>query len=173
MRTAEFDYELPLELIAQTPALARDRSRLLVLHRSDGRIAHRSFRDLPEYLRAGDALVLNDSRVIPARLRAMKAGSGGQIEVLLLEQNSVNDWWVMLRPGKRVRGGTSISILNREGRAGEARAEVLEKNGEGLCRLRFGGVRNIREMLDAIGEVPLPPYITRDAANLPMDDRER
>jgi len=76
-------------------------------------------------------------------------------------------------PGKRVRGGTTISILNGEGRAGEARAVVLEKNGEGLCRLRFGGVRNIREMLDAIGEVPLPPYITRDAANLPMDDRER
>src|SRR5204863_7244907 len=132
---------------AQTPTPAREQSRLLVVQRSDGRIAHRSFRDLPEYLRAGDALVLNDSRVIPARLRALKAGSGGQIEVLLLEENSVNDWWVMLRPGKRVRADTMILFLNHSGQRTEINARVVEKDPEGRCRLQFSGTANIAGVL--------------------------
>ena len=100
MRTADFDYELPSELIAQAPMAQRDQSRLLVLHRRSGQVEHRGFRDLLEYLRPGDLLVLNNSRVIPARLRGVNARTGGQFEILLLEENAINDWWALLRPGK-------------------------------------------------------------------------
>src|SRR5258708_5104467 len=96
VRTSDFDFSLPEELIAQKPAAKRDESRLLVLQRTSGKIEHRRFGDLPDYLRAGDVLVLNDSRVIPARLRGTNASTGGQFEVLLLEENAPNDWWVML-----------------------------------------------------------------------------
>src|SRR5471032_262774 len=106
MRTADFNFALPPELIAQSPAPRRDESRLLVLHRADGRIEHRQFRDLLEFLRAGDVLVLNNSRVIPARLRGVNAKSGGKFEMLLLEENATNNWWAMLRPGKNARLGT-------------------------------------------------------------------
>src|SRR5208282_3837848 len=112
MRTADFDFALPPELIAQQPAPKRDESRLLVLHRSDGRIEHRKFRDLLEFLRDGDVLVLNNSRVIPARLRGVNAQSGGKFEILLLEENTENDWWAMLRPGKNARVGTKIILRN-------------------------------------------------------------
>src|SRR6516225_10688520 len=100
MRTADFDFELPPELIAQTPAPKRDASRLLVLHRNSGDIEHRTFRDLLDYLRPRDVLVLNNSRVIPARLRGRNANTGGEFELLLLQENAVNDWWTMLRPAK-------------------------------------------------------------------------
>ena len=173
MRTGDFDYSLPAELIAQSPAPQRDQARLLVLCRADGRIDHRSFRDITEYLSAGDVLVLNDSRVIPARLRGIKAGSGGQIEVLLAEEYGVNDWWAMLRPGKRARPGTKISFLNRRGRPADASATVVEKNVEGFCRLQFSGTRNITESLESLGEVPLPPYLRRAAATAHTDHRER
>ena len=103
MFTNEFDFHLPHELIAQTPALHRDQSRLLILNRDFGQIAHRQFRDLLDYLSPGDVLVLNNSRVIPARLRGVNSRSSGQFEILLLEEVSENDWWVMLRPGKRAR----------------------------------------------------------------------
>ena len=115
MRTADFDFELPPELIAQVPAPQRDQSRLLVLHRHSGQVEHRRFRDLLEYLRPGDLLVLNNSRVIPARLRGMNAHTGGQFEILLLEENAINDWWVMLRPGKRARVGTQIVLRDTHG----------------------------------------------------------
>src|ERR1035437_5846460 len=108
MRTADFDFELPPELIAQAPTPQRDQSRLLVLHRFSGQIEHRRFRNLLEYLQPGDLLVLNNSRVIPACLRGVNAHTSGQFEVLLLEENATNDWWVMLRPGKRARAGTQI-----------------------------------------------------------------
>ena len=99
MQTADFDFELPPELIAQVPAPQRDKSRLLVLHRQSGQVEHRRFGDLLDYLRPGDLLVLNNSRVIPARLRGMNAHTGGKFEILLLAENAANDWWVMLRPG--------------------------------------------------------------------------
>ena len=108
MRTADFDFELPPELIAQQPAPKRDESRLLILHRNENRVEHRRFPDLLEFLRPGDVLVLNDSRVIPARLRGVNAKTGGQFEILLIEENAPNDWWAMLRPGKRARVGTQI-----------------------------------------------------------------
>ena len=163
VRSADFHYDLPPELIAQNPALRRDASRLLVLHRGDGRIEHRQFPDLPGLLRPGDALIVNDSRVIPARLRGVKPASGGEIEALLVEENAPNDWWVMLRPGKRVRPGSKIQFADCAGAATAISATVEEKNSEGHCRLRFAGVANILDALDVIGEVPLPPYIERPA----------
>ena len=97
MRTADFDFKLPPELVAQVPVSQRDQARLLVLHRNSNRLDHRHFFDLAEYLKGGDLLVLNNSRVIPARLRGANAKTGGEFEVLLLEQNAINDWWVMLQ----------------------------------------------------------------------------
>ena len=173
MRTADFDYELPPELIAQKPASQRDQSRLLVLHRDSGRIEHRHFRDLLEYLRAGDVLVLNDSRVIPARLRGLNSETGGQFEVLLVEEIAVNDWWVMLRPGRRARVGTRISLRDLQGRPSPVHATVTQTNEEGHRRLSFSGAADIVDMLDALGEVPLPPYITRPDTSAMETDRER
>src|SRR5450631_4807137 len=171
MRTADFDFVLPQELIAQTPAVQRDQSRLLVLRRDTGAVAHRSFRDLLEFLHPGDVLVLNNSRVIPARLRGVNARTGGQFEVLLLEENAPNDWWVMLRPGKRARIGTQIIFCDAGGKSADVRAVVVETNDEGHRRLEFSGTPDIRRELDRLGEVPLPPYIQRHS-QLP-DDRER
>ena len=115
MRTADFDFALPPELIAQRPAPRRDESRLLVLKRDGRRIEHRRFRDFPEFLRAGDVLVLNNSRVIPARLRGANARTGGQFEILLIEESAVNDWWAMLRPGRRARVGAQIALRDQKG----------------------------------------------------------
>jgi S-adenosylmethionine:tRNA ribosyltransferase-isomerase len=163
MRTADFNYALPPELIAQQPAAQRDQSRLLVLHRDSGRIEHRRFRDVLEFLRAGDVLVLNNSRVIPARLRGVNAQTGGAFEMLLLEENAVNDWWVMLKPGKRARIGTQIQITHHASRITPAKilGTVTATNPEGHRRLRFDGTPNILDTLDDLGEIPLPPYITR------------
>ncbi len=173
MQTADFDFELPSELIAQTPARERDLSRLLVLHRSSEKIEHRKFRDLLGDLQPGDVLVLNNSRVIPARLRGTNVHTNGQFEILLLEENGVNDWWVMLRPGKRARAGTRIALRDNRGQRSEVLGTVLEKNDEGHRRLRFIGTPNIVGMLEHLGEVPLPPYISRIASNQFELDRER
>jgi len=189
VRTADFHYELPPELIAQHPAPQRDGSRLLVLHRTDGRIEHRRFSDLLEHVGAGDVVVLNDSRVIPARLRGHKPASGGEVEVLLVEENGVNDWWAMLRPGKRVRAGTRLAFTRPSGiqppdsgRRPSASpvvdstlalsAVVEAKNDEGLYRLRFEQASDLRGRLDQFGEVPLPPYIERPTPPS-VEDRER
>ncbi|MBU6400381.1 MAG: tRNA preQ1(34) S-adenosylmethionine ribosyltransferase-isomerase QueA [Verrucomicrobia bacterium] len=172
MRTADFHYALPPELIAQDPAAERDQSRLLVLHRRDGRLEHRSFRELPAYLRPGDALVLNNSRVIPARLRARKSDGGGQVELLLLAENGANDWWCLARPAKRLRPNSRLRLL-ADGRPTEFEATVLEKNAEGHCRLRFASPTNLLEHLNRLGEAPLPPYITRTAGTAVAQDRER
>jgi len=172
MQTADFDFELPPELIAQTPALTRDASRLLVLHRDSGKIEHRQFRDVLEFFQPGDMLVFNNSRVIPARLRGTNAESGGQFEMFLLEENAANDWWAMMRPAKRARVGTEI-ILTDAGKPTEVRAAVMEINEEGHRRLRFTGTENIFDELDRLGEVPLPPYISRPKASKAAADRER
>src|ERR1035438_1557383 len=171
MQTADFDYALPPELIAQHPAPKRDESRLLVLHRNENRIEHRRFPALLEFLRPGDVLVLNNSRVIPARLRGVNARTGGQFEVLLLEENAPNDWWVMLRPGKRARIGTQIIFCDAGGKLADVRAVVVETNDEGHRRLQCSGTPDIRRELDRLGEVPLPPYIQRHS-QLP-NDKER
>jgi S-adenosylmethionine:tRNA ribosyltransferase-isomerase len=171
MRTADFDFALPPELIAQQPAPKRDESRLLVLHRADGRIGHRQFRDLLEFLCVGDVLVLNNSRVIPARLRGANAKSGGKFEMLLLEENAPNDWWVMLRPGKNARVGTQMILHDAGGQPAKISATVVEVNAEGHRRLNFSGTPDIGSELESLGEIPLPPYIERSKP-LP-GDKER
>ena len=174
MLTAEFDFHLPPERIAQHPAPERSASRLLVIDRTNETFHHHSrFTDLERYLVPGDVLILNDSRVIPARLRARKAVTGGAIELLLLEENGPLDWWVMLRPGKRMRPGTQIVILNRNGEPTSLQAELVEKQEEGSGRLRFFGPVDFMEALESWGEVPLPPYMTRDNQGPTGEDRVR
>lgn len=167
MRTAEFHFDLPPELIAQFPAAQRDESRLLVVHRASGQLVHRKFRDALEYFQPGDVLVLNNSRVIPARLHGTNAKTGGAFEILLLEENAPNDWWAMMKPGKRARLGTEIKFTEK------ISATVTATNDEGHRRLTFSGTPNILNELDALGELPLPPYIARDEKNLPPSDKER
>lgn len=167
MRTADFDFVLPPELIAQQPVARRDESRLLVLRRNSGEMEHRGFRDILELLHEGDVLVLNNSRVIPARLRGVNAKTGGAFEMLLLEEKGPNDWWAMLKPGKRAKAGTQISLNER------ISATVIEINEEGHRRLKFSGTENILSELDKLGEVPLPPYIDRGEKAKLVTDNER
>jgi len=171
MRTADFDYRLPPELIAQHPLPRRDDSRLLILNRNGGHIEHSQSRELPKFLRAGDVLVLNNSRVIPARLRGVNARTGGRFEILLLEENSTNDWWTMVRPAKRAGVGTQITLFDPRGNPAGICATVVEINDQGDRRLNFSGLPDIRGQLERLGETPLPPYIHR--AHELVEDRER
>lgn len=154
MRVEDFDYYLPPELIAQHPVEPRDTSRLLVLHRESERLEHRRFYDLPLYLRPGDILVLNDTRVIPARLLGKKAGTGGQVEVLLLRPLWGNCWEVLVRPGRRIPPGTEILFGK-----GELWAKVLDRTPQGGRLVEFQYEGEWEEILERLGEVPLPPYI--------------
>jgi S-adenosylmethionine:tRNA ribosyltransferase-isomerase len=174
MRTADFDFILPPELIAQFPAAQRDHSRLLVLQRRTGELEHKNFADIKNYLRPGDVLVLNNSRVIKARLRGTNAQTGGAFEILLLEENARNDWWAMMKPGKRAKVGTRIELTQHATRnTTPISATVTATNEEGHRRLHFSGTENILTELDTLGELPLPPYIERDPQNLPASDAER
>lgn len=174
MQTADFDFKLPPELIAQHPAPERGQSRLLVLHRKENRIEHRTFSCLPEFFNAGDVLILNDSRVIPARLRGANEKTA-KLEILLIEENGLNDWWTMVRPGKSAGVGAAIMITPRDAtpETPSISAMVVEKNQQGHYRLRFSGDRDIRNLLDQLGEVPLPPYIARGVAGPLARDKER
>jgi S-adenosylmethionine:tRNA ribosyltransferase-isomerase len=160
MRTADFHYYLPPELIAQEPAPRRDSSRLLVLHRQNG-LEHRQFPDFINYLKKGDVLVVNNSRVIPARMWGKNAKFGGKFEVLLLEENSPNDWWAMLRPGKRARLGTQILFSATDLNSKLVSATVTDINDQGHRRLTFSGTANILDDLNVLGEMPLPNYISK------------
>ncbi|HEV2691303.1 MAG TPA: tRNA preQ1(34) S-adenosylmethionine ribosyltransferase-isomerase QueA [Verrucomicrobiae bacterium] len=171
MLTADFRYDLPPELIAQQPAAHRDGSRLMVLSRKTGKIEHRMFVDLLDFFLPGDVLVLNNSRVIPARLHGKNPQTGGQFEILLLEESAVNDWWAMMRPGKRAKPGTRIQLLDKSGTATQFFAEVIDFNAEGHRRLRFSGTDNVFNELERLGEMPLPPYIERP--NEIAADKER
>jgi S-adenosylmethionine:tRNA ribosyltransferase-isomerase len=165
VRTVEFDYELPPELIAQTPVEPRDSSRLMVVDRRTGEIAHRHFYDLPEFLRPGDLLVHNESRVIPARLFARKP-TGGKVEILLLRQR-VGDVWEALVKGKRVRAGMRLALLDGpNGKAAGAEVEVVEEGERGMRVLAFD--RAVLALAERVGRVPLPPYI-----HTPLLDGER
>lgn len=150
MKTADFTYDLPPELIAQTPIEPRDASRLLVLDRSTGTIGHRHFYELPDLLQAGDVLVVNDSRVIPARIFAHKAHSGGSIEILLLRRLDDLNWQALLR-GHRLRVGLRIEVSS------DLIAEVIEHASSGEFVIHFD--RPIDAQLDRVGVMPLPPYI--------------
>jgi S-adenosylmethionine:tRNA ribosyltransferase-isomerase len=173
MLTEEFNFDLPEEQIAQHPAPTRDQSRLLVFHRLEGGIEHRKFTDFPSFLNPGDLLVLNNSKVIPARLRGVKLATRGAIEFLLLEENARNDWWVMLRPAKRLRVGDSFAVVDFENRPTLTSATLIEKNEEGHCRLRFESVTSILNLAHEYGEMPLPPYIQRAPGGPTNEDLER
>ncbi len=165
MRIAEFDYELLPELIAQTPVEPRDGSRLMVVDRRSGEIAHRHFYDLPEFLRPGDLLMHNESRVIPARLFARKA-SGGKAELLLLRQGA-DDTWEALAKGKRIRAGMRLTLLDGpDGRPTGAEAQVIEVGERGMRVLAFD--RPVLPLAERVGVTPLPPYI-----HTPLADAER
>jgi len=155
VRTDDFDYDLPAELIAQHPAERRDLSRLLVVHRADNRLDHAHFTDLPSFLHQGDLLVVNDSRVLPARLHGVRERTGGSVEVLLLTELEADRWLCLARPAKRVRVGDLLQFGD-----GIIRAEVAEEQPEGRRVLRFQPHQTpLRERLERIGELPLPPYI--------------
>ncbi len=162
MRTADFDYTLPPELIAQTPMEPRDQSRLLVLDRTTGALTHRDrFTAIADYLRQGDLLVLNDTRVLPARLRGATVPQGADVELLLLRRLSPGLWRSMGRPGRRLRPGARLRF---EGSGEVLAARVLEVDAEGYRVVRLDG----EEKLDLAGEAPLPPYI-----HTPLADPER
>ncbi len=161
MKTSDFDYSLPPELIAQTPIEARDQSRLMVLNRSDGSMEHRQFYELADYLLPGDVLVFNDSRVIPARLIGRKVAGGGRAEILLVRRIDSGVWEALVKPGKRVNVGTRLEIANNELRIS---AEVVESRQGGLKLIRFSD----ETPLPDLGRIPLPPYI-----RLPLTHPER
>ena len=155
MKTSDFDYELPQELIAQTPMEPRDHSRLLVYHRKDGSIEHRHFYDIIDYLTDKDALVINNTKVIPARLLGIKEDTGVPVEVLLLRRQSTTDWEALVRPGRRLKPGT-VCVFGD----GLLRCQILgnvEEIGGRTVRFLYEGV--FEEILDQLGEMPLPPYI--------------
>jgi S-adenosylmethionine:tRNA ribosyltransferase-isomerase len=164
--TADFYYDLPEGLIAQTPAEPRDSSRLMVLNRADGSLTHRTFRDVTEYLQKGDLLVINDSRVIPARMYGVKEESGIEIEVVLLKDRGLDQWECLVRPGRRCKPGTVIIFGN-----GLLRATIKESTPEGNRIITFEydkGGENFFSLLDRVGQMPLPPYITEK-----LKDRDR
>ena len=151
--------------------MQRDGSRLLVLQRKDGKIKHRQFPSLLEFLKPGDVLVLNNSRVIPARLHGANEKTGGKFEILLLEENAPNDWWAMMRPGKRAKMGTQIRLQKKNGGPTKIIATVTAVNAEGHRRLQFSGADNLFQELEKLGEMPLPPYIERTTEK--PEDKER
>lgn len=161
MLVTDFDYYLPQELIAQHPMEPRDHSRLLVVDKKTGEIEHKHFYDLVNYLKPGDVLVFNDTRVIPARLHGTK-DTGAHVEVFLLTRRDATDWEVLVRPGKKLQVGAKINFSD------ELSCEVIEHTDFGgrVVRFKYDGI--FEEILDRLGETPLPPYITA-----PLEDKER
>jgi S-adenosylmethionine:tRNA ribosyltransferase-isomerase len=172
METSQFDYDLPQELIAQTPVEPRDASRLMVVQRDSGQIEHRTFGDIAGYLRPGDLLVLNQTRVIPARLFGRKAGTGGKVELLLLQRQGDQLWEALVR-GKRMRPGTVIELRAPSGRDQDGSPTVPDLGAEIVGETESGGrlvrfEQPVGPLLDELGTVPLPPYIYQ-----PLADPER
>jgi S-adenosylmethionine:tRNA ribosyltransferase-isomerase len=155
MRTSDFDYHLPMGLIAQTPTEPRDRSRLMVVRRDSDQIEHRNFHDLPDYLVPGDLLVFNDSRVIPARLNGRRTDTGGYVEVLLLRRLRPGQWRALLKPGRRLDKGASILL------EGTIEAQVLDVSEDGSRTIWLSD----ETALEKVGRVPLPPYVKRPLAD--------
>ena len=156
MKTSDFDYELPEELIAQTPVEPRDHSRLMVVHRATGEREDKHFYDIIDYLNPNDALVINETKVIPARLLGEKEDTGVPVEVLLLRRKNQTDWEALVRPGRRLKPGTTCVFGG-----GLLKCEILEnvpEIGGRIVRFHYEGV--FEELLDRLGEMPLPPYIT-------------
>ena len=155
MKTSDFDYHLPEDLIAQTPAEPRDSSRLLVLDRESGAIAHRCFADVVDYLQPGDALVFNDSRVIPARLYGRKKDTGASVEVLLLIRQGLNEWQALIKPAKRLNAGAIVELFDKAGAISGVTFEIIAKDDDGTASLRFSDENRLAEL----GILALPPYI--------------
>ena len=162
-RTADYYYDLPQELIAQDPLQNRSSSRLLILNRRTGQRIHGTFRDILKYLERGDTLILNDTKVIPARLLGLREGTGASIEILLLKRLEKDVWECLVRPGKKLRPGARAVFGD-----GSLKAEILEiaEGGNRLVRFEYQGI--FEEVLDRLGEMPLPPYITHK-----LQDRNR
>lgn len=163
MKTSDFYYDLPKELIAQTPVEPRDSSRLLVLGRKNGEITHKHFYDIADYLNEGDLIVANDSRVLPARIYGIKDKTGARVEFLLLKQISGNRWETLCKPGKKAREGAKFSFGD-----GLLTATVHEVKDDGNRIVDFDCDENFFSTLDKIGQMPLPPYITEE-----LKDKER
>ncbi|MCM1112436.1 MAG: tRNA preQ1(34) S-adenosylmethionine ribosyltransferase-isomerase QueA [Muribaculum sp.] len=163
MKKSDFYFELPEELIAQDPLADRSASRLLVLDKATGEVSHRVFREIKEYLNPGDCLVLNDTKVIPARLLGERKGTGAHVEVLLLKRRGADVWETLVKPGRKCRPGAQLVFGG-----GLLRAEVLETVEEGNRLIRFAYDGIFEEVLDRLGEMPLPPYITHK-----LQDRNR
>ncbi len=163
MKLSDFNYELPEELIAQDPLLKRSDSRLMVLNREDDSIAHKHFRDITEYIKPGDCLVINDTKVLPARLIGAKEDTGASIEVLLLKRHDDKIWETLVKPGKKARPGARISFGD-----GKLVGEVIDvvEEGNRLVRFEYEGI--FEEVLDELGQMPLPPYITHH-----LEDKNR
>ena len=163
MKTSDFYYDLPESLIAQEPLSKRDESRLMVLDKVSGAIEHKHFYDIIDMIDPGDALILNDTRVLPARLYGEKEGTGGAIEFLLLNKHSLDTWEVILKPGRRAKPGARFVFGG-----GKLKAEILDIINEGnrLVRFEYDGV--FENVLDELGEMPLPPYITKK-----LEDKDR
>ncbi len=155
MNRKDFYFELPQELIAQDPLEDRVASRLLVLNKNTGKIAHKHFKDIKEYLRAGDCLVINNTKVIPARLMGEREGTGAVIEVLLLKRMENDVWETLVKPGKKAKTGTKIIFGG-----GKLVGEVIDIVEEGNRRIKFTYEGIFEEILDELGQMPLPPYIT-------------
>lgn len=157
MRTSDFDYELPEELIAQEPLADRDGCRLMVLSRFTGEISHKIFHDITGYLNEGDCLVINNTKVIPARLIGEKVPTGGKVEILLLKRISADMWETIVRPGKKLRRGARVSFGG-----GLLTAEIKEvlPDGNRMVQFEYNGI--FEEILDRLGQMPLPPYITKE-----------
>lgn len=161
MRTSDFYYDLPEELIAQTPVEPRDSSRLLAYDRASGKVSHEHFYDIVSHLKAGDVLVINNTRVIPARLFGAKT-NGREVEFLLLKRLSKDTWEIICRPGKKLRIGDEVIFSD------ELKAEILEKKDDGITLIKFYFNGVFEEILDRLGNMPLPPYIHEK-----LEDRER
>ena len=163
LKKSDFYYELPPELIAQDPLEDRAASRLMTLDKHTGRTGHHIFREIVDFLQPGDCLVLNDTKVIPARLLGEKEGSGGRVEVLLLKRQETDLWETLVKPGKRCKPGTRLSFGD-----GILKGQVLETLEDGNRLIRFSHDGIFEEILDRLGEMPLPPYITHK-----LKDRDR
>lgn len=163
MKKEDFYFELPQELIAQDPLEDRSGSRLLVLDKESGEIEHRTFRDIKEYLEPGDCLVINDTKVIPARLIGSKVGTNAKIEILLLKRKENDIWETLVKPGKKAKPGTKISFGE-----GLLVGEVIDVVDEGNRLIQFSYEGIFEEILDQLGQMPLPPYITHQ-----LEDKNR
>lgn len=163
MKTSDFYYDLPQELIAQDPLTDRSSSRLMVLNKDNGRVSHKSFKNIKEYLKPGDCLVLNNTKVIPARLLGTKEDTGAAVEVFLLKRLDADTWETLVKPGKKLRPGARVAFGE-----GLLKCEIIEVVDEGNRIVRFEYEGIFEEILDKLGEMPLPPYITHK-----LEDKNR